>query len=1048
MPDGIHGSLLPVSESQKGLLITDRWLPRPEVYNQMVQLDVVPTTSYEEAKRALSALVTAQPALRQVFRLTPEMAVWLAEPPTPASLDVERVEVSAAEFESATAALVQRLAERPIDLAVGPAYRFGHVRTTDGVTAARIVMCLHHVVFDGMSLGPLARDLDAALSGVDIGARRAAREEAFGRELSAQVRAGAPERVAERVKPWAERLRLVPPLDLAHRPHAPSPPGWRGGRSTWLLDDRTATMLDDTCRALAITPFVLFTGIFGAVVARHGGVSTVLVGSPIGARRTVGAFDLCGFFVNTLPITVDVAWESRVDRYLTESVRSAVDFCRASADVSFNQLVAVVQPDRIDSRNPLFSCVLAMQDTHDGQFDATVTGVSEPANGGAKFDLWLGATRTGGTWLIELEYDVAIISATVGDGILGSLRTALCGALEDQARSVADLFVDHPVAPQPAYPLRYRTVYDSVEAAARRTPDAVAVEEDDRQLTYRELMAAAERIAGGLVCLGVNPGDTVAVATEQLGDTISVIMGVLRCGATFVPLDPVLPVERLATMARLAECRLAVGETIELPGLRTVAPGSLVGGEGSATTSSPPPLPVYAMFTSGSTGVPKGVLMGQRPLMNLAAWQIVHLRHDARTRFFQYAPLTFDVFYQEMLPPLMAGGTVVARQPVDRRDFPALVRRVAKTRVTHLFLPAAALRPFVVSALRAGTALPDLRQVCVSGEQLVVDDNIRRFFAELADCTLVNLYGPTETNAVTAHELAGDTRRWPAHVPIGRPMPGVVPYVVDQAGHLAPPGVPGELFLGGECLADGYLNAPERTAAAFLPDRFGADPGARMYRTGDLVARDEDGLLVYLGRRDNQVKIRGHRVELGEIETVANRVAGVREAVAIARRAGSDLELVLFVRPEEDRQVDHAAVRTHIAAALPAYMSPAWIFDLARVPTSATGKTDRTALAAQADIQIAAAVAATPTTAAPRYLDDTERALADLWADILEISTVSPEASLVELGAHSLKVFAAVAEIEQRFGWSVDIADFFRNPTVAALAESIRAEAHNSPADR
>ena len=1045
MPDGFDHSSLPATEAQQGLLITDRWLPRPEIYNQVVQLDVRPATSYEQARRALSALVAAQPALRQVFRSTPEMTVRLAEPP--ALVDLERVEVPPAEFESATTALIERLARQPFALDTGPAYRFGLVRTTGGDTAARIVMCLHHVVFDGMSLGPLAQDLDAALTGADIGARRAAREEAFRRELSAQVRAGAAERVAERVEPWAQRLQQVPPLVLAHRPHAPAKPQYRGARSSWLLDERTAATLDDTCRALAVTPFVLFTGIFGAVVARHGGVSSVLVGSPIGTRRTVAAFDLCGFFVNTLPITVDVAWESRVDHYLTGSVRSAVDFCRSSADVPFHRVVAAARPDRVDGRNPLFSCVLAMQDTHDGQFGGAVTAIAEPANGGAKFDLWLGATRTGGTWLIELEHDVGIIPAAVAEGILGSLRTALCGAVADPARSVADLFADHPVTPPPTYPLEHGTVYGSVAAAAQRTPDAVAVEEEGRRLTYGELLAAAERIAGGLVHHGVTSGDTVAVATEQLGDTVSVILGVLRCGATFVPLDPVLPAERLATMARLAACRLVVGAAIELPELRTVTPDALAGA-GRTAPGAPPPSAVYAMFTSGSTGVPKGVLMGQRPLLNLAAWQIEHLRHDAGTRFFQYAPLTFDVFFQEMLPPLMAGGTVVARQPVDRRDFPALVRRVAQTRVTHLFLPAAALRPFVVSALHAGTAFPDLRYVCVSGEQLVVDDNIRRFFAGPGDRTLVNLYGPTETNAVTAHVLAGDQQRWPAHVPIGHPLPGVVPYVVDQAGHLAPPGAPGELFLGGECLADGYLGAPGRTATAFLPDRFGSTPGARMYRTGDLVVRDEDGVLVYLGRRDTQVKIRGHRVELGEIETVAHQVAGVREAVAIARRAGSEAELVLFVRPEPDRQVHHAAVRSRIAAALPAYMSPAWIFDLAGVPTSATGKTDRKALAARADAEIAAAAAAAPETEAPRYRDDTERELADMWAGILEVKTVAPEASLVELGAHSLKVFAAVAEIEQRFGWSVDIADFFRNPTVAALAESIRADARSSPAGR
>ncbi|MBM0274286.1 non-ribosomal peptide synthetase [Micromonospora tarensis] len=1046
MPHPSQPPALPITESQKGLLVIDSWLPRREIYNQIIQLDVAPALPFEHIRNALAEVVAVQPALRQIFQLRPELGARLADPPSPADLPIERVVVETAEYERATGALVERLARQPIELTVGPAYRFGHLSTRDG-TGARILLCLHHVVCDGLSLGPLVRDLEAALAGdrprTAPEALRTEREQALLRELTAQQRASAPDRVLPLVKTWAERLRAVPPLVLSPRPHRPTEPGYRGERIAWTLDDRETTAFEETCRALAVSPFVLLTGVFGAVVARHGGVPTVLIGSPFSARRTVGAFDLCGYFVNTLPITVDVTWQSTVAEFLGTSVRAAVDFCRSSAHVTFNQVVAEVQPDRPGSRNPLFGCMLAMQDTHEQATGGAVTAVREPANGWAKFDLWLGATRVDGrTWLLELEYDTALLAPTVAEGILHSLRTALNRAAEDRTRPLADLFVDFPppAAPPPAHvrPAEHRTLQEWVMATARRQPGAVALAEEGKQLTYQELVAAAGRVAAGLRRSGVTAGDVVAVATDGLCDTIVAVLGILRCGAAFVSLDPALPEERLATMARIARCRIVVGKGIDVPGVRTVDPTEFVADGPQTIPTDAEAHPAYVMFTSGSTGVPKGVLMGQRPLINLATWQLDALRQDENTRFFQYAPMSFDVCYQEILPTLASGGTVVSREPADRRDFPALVRRVADTRVTHLFLPAAGLRPFALSALGLRASLPHLRYVCVSGQQLVLDDDIRRFFTGLTDCALVNLYGPTETNAVTVHHLTGDARRWPSHVPIGRPMPGVVAYVVDQTGHLAPPGVPGELYLGGDCLAEGYLNDPERTAAAFLPDRFAGTADARMYRTGDLVARDEDGVLVYLGRRDTQVKVRGHRVELGEIETVANGVADVREAVAVARPAGSDVELVLFVHPEDGRRVDHAAVRAQLAAALPGYMMPAWIFDLSYVPTSGTGKTDRAALAARADGLVAQATADRPDRV-PTYADETQRELAALWADILEVDTIPADVSLLDCGAHSLNAFVAFAEIQHRFGVTVDVATFFRNPTVAALADLVRA---------
>ncbi|NUT97332.1 MAG: amino acid adenylation domain-containing protein, partial [Saccharothrix sp.] len=688
-----------------------------------------------------------------------------------------------------------------------------------------------------------------------------------------------------------------------------------------------------------------------------------------------------------------------------------------------------LRQDRTSNRNPLFSAMLAMQDTFEATPGSTVLDVREPGNDTAKFDLWLGATPREGGWLLELEYDRQLIAPAVADGLLDSLRTALRRAVEDGSRSVADLFADSSWVDSlrtDGYPGRVPapTLVDWIRDTASTTPDSPAIEEPGAGLTYAELVSNAELLAGELVARGVRPHDVVGLAAETLCDTTTAMLAILMCGATFLPLDPSLPADRLKYMADKAQCRLVVGRGVDVPDAELVP--ATARGRSSEVPGGVAEAAPYLMFTSGSSGLPKGVLMGHGPLLNLTAWQIGFLDQNPGTRFLQYAPLGFDVSFQEIVPTLAAGGTVVGRGGVDRRDFPALVRHIAATEVTHIYLPVAALRPYVQAAQDARTKFPHLRYVCVSGEQLMVDDEVRKFFVEHPHCTLVNLYGPTETHAVTTHRLTAQ-ETWPAHVPIGLPLHGVTAYVVDQTGHLAPVGVPGDLHLGGLCPAEGYLNDPEKTEKGFLPDRFSGE--GRMYRTGDLVVRDEHGVLVFLGRGDTQVKIRGYRVELGEIDTVANGVDGVRQAVTIAVGDGADRELVLFLVGD----ADHRQVRDRLAAALPSYMVPTRIHDLDKVPTSGTGKTDHTALAALDKLQ-----KTTESTGPVEYADDLERDLAALWCEVLDVEGVEPGRSLLEYGAHSLNVFTALARVEEDHGVAVPVADFFRVPTVSALAALVR----------
>ena len=1034
---------LPLTESQKGLLVVDSLVPTKQVYNQVIQFDLDPAKCAaplaDAVPLALIALVTVQPALRQVFRLHPEMHAVLQPPPTADELPLESISVPPAEYAATLAALGRDIGRTPFDLTTGPVYRFGFVRATDD-SAAAIMICGHHLVGDGVSMGPIVRDLDRALAGpVDVETLRASREAALVKELNAQTRAAGSPRTAEQVAAWAERLREVPPLVLYPRPDRPQQTEFAGQRISWTLDETETERFQLTCKRLGVSPFVVLSAVYGTVLARHGGVPQVLIGSPFTARRTIGSYDLCGFFVNTLPVTVDVDWTRTVDEHLDKTVRAAVDHCRSTVDVPFNQLVAQVRPDRPGDRNPLFSCMLAMQDTFDpATGTGAVVGAYEPGNGTAKFDLWLGATLVDGRWLLELEYDTALIPPAVADGLLGSMRTALRRAVADGTLTLAELFDDASAVQSrrhDGYPAQVPapTLYEWFAETARRTPDAVAVAEPGRTLTYAELSRTAERIAAGLADRGVGPGDVVGLQLDSLTETVTSILAILRRGATYLPLESNLPADRLSYMVRQSRCRVVIGSGVALHGVE-VAPAADFESDVDIASAATAESAVYVMFTSGSTGLPKGVLMGHRPLLNLAAWQISALDMTEDSRFLQYAPAGFDVSFQEILPTLLVGATVVSREPADRRDFPELVRRVADTAVTHLYLPVAALRPFVLSVRAQRADLPALRHLCVSGEQLLVDEEIRAFFTDHPHCTLVNHYGPTETNAATTWRLTAADPPWSRHVPIGLPLPNVTAYVVDGTGHLAPAGVPGELLLGGCAPAAGYVNDPARTAERFLPDRF--TPGDTLYHTGDHVVRDEHGALIFLGRQDTQVKIRGYRVELGELEAVATGLPGVRQAVAAVRGDGSDRRPLLFLLPEPGTAPDHERVRAALTERLPSYMAPAEIVDIETIPTSRSGKTDRATLVALAE-RLSAQRAASPAPVA-EYADDLERELAGIWAEVLGVPLVERDRPVLEYGAHSLNIFTVMGQVQERYGVAVQLVEFFRSPTVATLAAQVR----------
>ncbi|HEX8696795.1 MAG TPA: amino acid adenylation domain-containing protein, partial [Longimicrobium sp.] len=590
-----------------------------------------------------------------------------------------------------------------------------------------------------------------------------------------------------------------------------------------------------------------------------------------------------------------------------------------------------------------------------------------------------------------------------------------------------------------AYP-RERCIHQLFEAQADRTPAAVAVVFEGGELTYGELDERANRLAWHLAGMGVGPDARVGLCLERGPEMMIAVLGILKAGAAYVPLDPAYPAERLAymledsaarvllTQRSLAE-RLPAGET---PVVRLDADAAEIARQSAARPRVPvaPGHLAYVIYTSGSTGRPKGVAMPHRPLVNLLAWQAGDWRVPGAAVTLQFATISFDASFHEIFSCWMAGGRVVLIAEELRYDPAGLLEVMERAGVERLFMPAVALQQLAEVADARGVVPSRLREVQTAGEQLRITEPMRRWFAALG-APLHNHYGPSETHVVTALALEGDPAGWPLLPGIGGPIANTQCYVLDARLRPAPIGIPGELYLGGDSLARGYLARPALTAERFSPDPFATVPGARVYRTGDRVRWLADGGIEFLGRTDEQVKIRGFRIEPGEVEAVLSDHADVREAVVVVREdAPGDRRLVAYVVADEPAAVTPAELRAHLKGRLPEYMVPSAVVVLESLPLTPSGKVARRALP---EPEYAAAE---ERHVAPRT--PTEEVLAGIWAEVLRLERVGVHDNFFDLGGHSLMATRMVSRIRAVLSVELPLRALFEGPTVAEL--SVRVE--------
>ncbi len=1033
---GTFEDAYPLTRLQLGLLFHSQEQRDSATYKDVFRYRLAVRWDEDAFRAAFTLLVARHPVLRSSFALGGySEPMQLVHHTVEGGLSV--VDLRHVPEDTAETTVLRHVADRRLF-----GYRFDqpplyHFRVFPRAETVELVFSFHHAILDGGSVANLVSELLR-----DYGHR-------LGLDLT-PVPGGTPpspahhaaeERKAIESAPsrdyWREKLAgALPPHLESFRPH--EAPG--GGDGLVVRDFELPDELVDAVRATARDHQVPVKSVLFAahvlVLRAFSGQTDVTTGLVTHGRPDVeGAERTCGLFLNTLPVRVAAApstWFGVV-RAVVEQERESYPHRRVP--------LAVIQEDlgRATLVDTLFNYI------HFRQLGA-VFGVPGLASLG--FDTW---EETNFSFLVNAMVDPVDDAIRLRMDFAGRLFTA------GQADLYADTFVrilrrltghpDEPVdlgflAPRRPAPLPARSHPDVVrafEARARRSPAAEAVVSDGETWSYAELDRTATRIAGNLLDSGIRPGDRVGIAMSRSPRTVAAILGTAKAGCSTMPLDTSYPAARLRAMVEQGEpACVVVDEThrglIDSP-VRLVPYDTL----SIVDSASPPTLPriadedeVYLLFTSGSTGQPKGVSAPHSSLANLVAWQNAIPSGAEHSRTLQYAPLSFDVSFQELYATLCGGGTLVVVEEELRRDMPALLRLIDRQRVERVHLPYVALQRMAEAADTLGLVPRHLRVLCSSGEQLRMTDEIRRFCSSLDGVLLDNHYGPTESHAAAFCGLSGDPWSFPTLPPVGRPIHGARLAVLDDRLRPVPVGCRGEIYVGGAGLATGYLGRPDLTEERFLPDPSGAE-GERLYRTGDVGVVLPGGDVVCLGRADRQVKVRGYRVEPAEVElAIADAAVEIADVAVVARRqdAGDTFLAAFLVGDEESTDLD--GLRRHLRARLPDYMVPSRFAWLPAIPLTPNGKRDEAALRAAPLAQ-----GGGTGRVAPR--DAEEAALAEMLADLLQVPEVGVHDDLFALGASSITAMRLVVLMEQRFGSAIPLSDLIVAPTVAELAVRVRA---------
>ncbi|MGC2777759.1 MAG: amino acid adenylation domain-containing protein [Bradyrhizobium sp.] len=1050
---------LAMSYAQERLWFLDQLGLVGAAYNMPFALRLEGALDVVALERSLSELVRRHETLRTHFAVVDGQGLQVIDAAGSFCLVQPDLSGLGAEAQEAEVRrLVQEEVSHRFELTRGPLFRATLIRV--GARDHVLLTTMHHIVSDGWSIGVLTREVAALYEAFSQGRPSPLAE------LTVQYADYAlwqrswleGEVLQQQVGYWKAHLQGAPAaLELPTDRGRSAVASFAGGAVNFALSSELSAKLAALARREGATLYMVLLAAYQLVLTRYSGQDDIVVGSPIAGRRRPELEGLIGFFVNTLAMRTDLSWDPTFVELL-QRVKEVALGAYAHQDLPFEKLVEELQPVRDLSRQPVFQVSFALQNTPQDAIELPALSLrllgSEHRT--SLFDLTLFMRETEQGLVGTFEYASDLFDRSTIERLVGHFEVLLGGIVSRPEARLSELPLlskaerhrllvewNATAADDPSD----RCLHELFEAQAARTPDSIALVDDNRRLTYAELNARANRLAHHLRHLGVGPEVVVGLCIERSLEMVIALLGILKAGGAYLPLDPSYPADRLAYMLEDARAPVVVTQAHLREQLPADA-GHLVriDADWADIARQPATNPVnitvpaniaYIIYTSGSTGRPKGVSGLHEGMVNRIAAQDGIAAFDDEDVCCQKTSIGFVDAVFEILGPLCRGLRLVIAGDATGRQPAELAALIADRGVTRIVMvPSMAFE--LVSDLATRSRLSSLRSCTLSGEAMSRDLTLR-LMEGLPDCRFVNLYGSSEVSADASYYVVGASI--PASIPIGRPLGNMQVYVLDLDLCPVPIGVAGELYVGGIGLARGYLGRADLTAERFVPDPFGNSE--RLYRTGDRVRWGADGNLEFLGRLDHQVKIRGFRIELGEIEAALLADEAVAQAAVMAREEDGDKRLVAYVvRTDDGEQVDAGKLRDHLKQSLPDYMVPSSFVVMDALPLTPNGKLDRRSLPAPG-----------PRTSSRIYVaprTPTEEALAAIWCEVLKLDRIGIDDNFFELGGHSLLAMRMMARLRDALDVETPLRVLFEAPTLAKLADwidTVRWVARNGAVD-
>jgi amino acid adenylation domain-containing protein len=1005
-----------LSRTQRQMWFLDQLNERAGELNVHSVLRLRGVLDISALRAAVGTVAQRHEVLRGRFEVVDGVPVQVPQPLSPPVEVTDLTGVADADLLAKADAVVAEETARPIDLTQPPLMRVRVVRLR--AEDQLLIVVVHHAAVDGWSWQVLRDELATAYAGGELPALPVSYADvAYWQEHRDQ---------AADLAFWREQLADLPPGELAtDRPRPPVRSG-RGAEVRWRFPAAVTEAIRAHGRQHGVTAFQTLLAAFQYLIAEYAHAGETVIGTPVAGRDDAAVEGLIGCFINFLTLRADVSGDPTFTA-LTDRARDGLLAAIDHQTVPFGTLVAELRPDRDASRNPFFQVMFTMDDASVGllELPGLTTEQLYPASTVAKFDLVASLVDEGDEIAGSLVYATDLFEAGTVERLAQAYQS-----LVEQAVATPDVplsrlpllsllsLAGETSTSAPVISAEPLPIHERFAAQAARTPDAVALRFGTAELSYAALDRRANQIAHWLIGAGVRADQPVGIAMRRGIDLVVALLGVLKAGGGYVAVDLGHPAARNAEILRHCGAEIVLSD---------------LAGLGLDLPTDSPDVPVSldqlaaVFYTSGSTGTPKGIATTHRGPANYLRYLDAVTEVDGRDTVPQIAGTRFDASVREIFGTLAHGGRLIMLTDEQAKDPFAITRVITEQGVTALL----SLVPSMVSALAIGAGKPGydgsrLRLAMVGGE--VLGD---RHIADAAligpNMRLVNHYGPTECTMTSTYHPLGEHE---SVVPIGRPIPGATVYVLDRAGRPVPPGALGELYISTPGLARGYVGAPGATAARFVPDPFGV-PGSRCYRTGDLVRWAPDGRLRFHGRLDGQLKLRGIRIEPGEIEAAITALPGVRTATVLPRGESLNRELVAFLVLDETA-TDVATIASRMATELPSHLVPARFAALAAMPLTPTGKVDRRALLAMpVDGMAAVGGAAVPAR------DPIELRMVSVWERLLDRRPIGVRDDFFAVGGHSLKAVELVEAINQEFGVMLPLNTVFTNPTVEGLCAAL-----------